>query len=328
MGENKKEVLASIKGSEEIFDIKKDTIYKVYGRFDEGAPDGLQRLGISKIPFLGNGDRILCRFDELSEVYDTGLYASSMCYRGLPPQEAAKMAKKAKENIGDPYVKITGKNIEQSNYDFWDSFIVALNDDSVIFDTSNPVDAFKLYIAVLSRKLCPEELDGDPKYKDAFYRLIDTTTTEVFKNEYDLDVMNATATFVTMLNGDKEEEQAAKDIAIWLGFYDGSDLSKEYILLAFSNYLKADPGNCKSYSRAYTMYNSPVEYEILKICRMLCVLALRGVTELTKKGLMLGGRTLGKDRKSVADRCVNDKDMEKTKIAIIEAYDALVDAED
>lgn len=322
-----KEILATIRGTEDAFDIKANTLYKVVGRYDDSAPDGLKRAGISKIPFMGNGERILCRFDEVSDIYDTGFYPSSKCYANVSYKEAEALANKAYKNIAEPFARMTSKDINQSNFEFWDDFIVPISDDEVTFNTSNPVDAFKLYIAVLSRKLCPDELDGDPRYKESFYRVIDTSTTKAANNEFELDTMRATAGFVTLLNGSEDASQGAKDIAIWLGFYDGSDVSSEYILLAFNNYLKEDPSNVRSYFRAYGMYNDPKESEILKICRMLSVLAMRGVTDSTKRGLMLGGKVIGKDRKTIADLCINDSSYAKTRVAIIEAYETLFDEE-
>lgn len=321
---NNNEVLCVIKGTEESFELRKNTIYRVQGRFDQNAPTGLQKLGVSKIPFSGNGDRVLCRFDNYSAVYDTGFYASSRCYRSLELTERSKMAKMAYENIGRPYEEMTNVVLNQSNYEFWDDLIIAIDDEqNNIFDTGNPIDAFKLYIAVLSRKLMPEELDGDPKYADAYYKVIDTTTKTVFKNEYDLDIMTATARFITLLNGDEEQEQSAKDLAIFLGFYDASDVSKEYLMLAFNNYLKADAVNVKDFSRAYSMYQDPKDYEILKVCRMLAVLGQRGKTEVNKKGFHLNGRLLGKERKAIAEAAVINPKKAQDKMFIIEAYDAL-----
>lgn len=326
---NKGEILCTIKGSEENFDIRKNTIYVVKGRSDSQAPDGLQRLGISKIPFSGNGDRILCKFDNFSFVYDTGFYSSSRCYKHLSREDAVAAAKQAYENVGRPYAEISNKDITQSNFEFWDNFVVSIDDESNnVFDTGNPVDVFRLYIAVRSYKLMPEELDGDPRYADAYYKVIDSSYKTTFDNEYELNMMDATAKFVGLLNGGEDEYQAAKDIAIYLGFYDGSDVNKQYLMLAFNNYLKAEVVNLKTFSKVYTMYENPKDYEVLKVCRMLAILTQRGRAETSKKGLVLDGRVLGKERKIVADVVVTNPKKAEDKIFIVDAYHSLFLGED
>lgn len=325
-GKNNQETIYVVNGSEESFEIKKNTIYKVQGRFDETAPDGLQRLGVAKIPFAGNGDRVLCRYDNMSNVYDTGFYSSSRCYRNLDRKEAESKAKVAYEKIGRPFAELTNSDITQSNNEFWDNFIVSIDDEggvNSVFDTGNPVDLFKLYIAVMAGKLMPEELNGDPKYSDAFYRVIDTTSKITIKNEYELDKIKATADFVSLLRGNEEQRQIAKDIAIFLGFYDGSDVDDDFLIVRLNYFLKEDAVNIKNLSRVYTMSQDPREYETLKICRMLAVLGLRGRTDVTKKGFMLDGRLLGKERKVIADTVVSNPKKAEDKMFIIDAYDSL-----
>lgn len=325
-GKNNQETIYVVTGSEESFAIKKNTIYKVQGRFDEHAPDGLQRLGVAKIPFSGNGDRVLCRYDNMSNVYDTGFYSSSRCYRNLDRKEAEAKAKEAYENIGRPFAELTNSDITQSNYDFWDNYIVSIDDEggaNSIYDTGNPVDLFRLYIAVMSGKLMPEEMDGDPKYADAYYRVIDTTSKVTLRNEYELDLIKATSDFVSLLRGNAEQKQMAKDIAIFLGFYDGSDVEDDYLIIRLNNYLKEDAVNIKNMSRVLAMSKDPREYETLKICRMLAILGLRGRTDVTKKGFLLDGRLLGKERKSIADSVVSNPKKAEDKMFIIDAYDSL-----
>lgn len=327
-GKNEQSIIFTIKGTEEEFHIRKNTIYKVEGRFDDNAPSGLQTLGVSKIPFAGNGDKVMCRFDEGAGVFNTGFYPNSKCYSSLDRSEAEKLAKQAYNNIGKPFSDLTNNDISQFNNDFWDNYIVTLNDSTILFDTNNPSDLFRMYVAILSRKLVPEELEGDPHYGDAFYRLIDTTSASEFKNEYDLDLMKSTAAFVTLLGGDEESVQGAKDIAIYLGFYDGSDVSNEYLMLAFNHYLKEAAANIKSFNRVYTMYHDPVECEILKVCRMLAILTLRGKVSTTKQGISLKGKILGKDRKVIAEKAVINKTGEKDKMFIVDEYHALLDMQE
>lgn len=318
---NNGDIIVSIKGSEDTFHIRKNTVYTVVGRPDSGAPEALKKYGSSKIPFAGNCDYVNCPFDNVSNVYDTGFYAESRCYNDLTHEAAAKTAEMAMKNIGEPYSRVNNVDISQYNYEFWDNLSIKLYEGGLVFDTGNPTQLFNLYIAILSGQLCPDALDGDPKFMDAFYMLVDSSNKIVQGSEYELNVIDATTDFMTLFKGSEEQRQTAIDIAIYLKIHDGTSSDDRYFSVAFKRFLEERVENIERFRYAYDMSNDPTKSEILKICRMLTMLLSRGRVRTDKEGLYLKGVLLGKEKQVISESVVMDPKRAKDKMLIIEEYE-------
>lgn len=320
---NNGDILVSIKGSEETFHIRKNTIYTVVGRADSGAPEALQKYGSSKIPFAGNCDYVNCPFDKISNIYDTGFYPESRCYSDITRDAAEKSAEMALKNIGEPYSRINSVDISQYNYEFWDNLSIKLHESGLTFDTGNPTQLFNLYIAILSGQLCPDVLDGDPKFMDAFYMLIDSSNNIVQGSEYDLNVLDATTDFMTLFKGSDEQRQTAIDIAIYLKIHDGMTADDRYFAVAFKRFLEEKVENLERFQYAYNLSKDPKKNEILKICRMITMLSSRGRIRTDKEGLYLKGCLLGKEKQRIAEMVVVDPKKTTEKMLIIEEYEKI-----
>ena len=320
---NNGDIIASIKGSEEYFHIRKNTVYTVVGRVDNSAPEALQKLGKSKIPFPGNCDYANCPYDNFANIYDTGFYAESRCYRHMTPDAAAKAAETAWKNIGDPYARLKNADISQYNTEFWDNLTIKIHDDGLTFDTGDPVQLFNMYIALMSGAICPEDLDGDPKFMGAFYMIIDSSKSISQGSEYELNLIEATTDFMTLFKGSEESRQTAVDIAIYLKIHDGMDADDRYFSVAFKRFLEEKVENIERFRYAYEMSKDPTRNEILKICRMLTLLSTRGRIRSDKEGLYLNGVLLGKEKQRIAETVVMDAKRVKDKMAIIEEYEKL-----
>lgn len=320
---NKGDIIVSIKGSEETFHIRKNTVYTVIGRSDAGAPEALQKYGSSKIPFAGNCDYVNCPFDRIGNIYDTGFYPESRCYNDLTREAAAESAEMALKNVGEPYSRVNNVDISQYNYEFWDSLSIKLYEGGLVFDTNNPTQLFNLYISILSGQLCPDVLDGDPKFMNAFYMLIDSSVNLVQGDEYELNVLDATTNFMSLFKGSEEQRQTAIDIAIYLKIHDGMDADDRYFAVAFKRFLEERVENIERFKYAYDLSKDPTKHEILKMSRMLTMLMSRGRVRTDKEGLYLKGVLLGKEKQVISETVVMDPKQAKSKMLIIEEYEKI-----
>ena len=53
--------------------------YVLDNKFDAGAPEALQKIETTKLPFTGSGVQDAVYFDEMKGLYDTGFYENSNC---------------------------------------------------------------------------------------------------------------------------------------------------------------------------------------------------------------------------------------------------------
>ena len=317
--EKEKKVLADVYG----FKILSDTIYKVVGKIDTSAPTPFVERGISKVPFEGNKTVVSCLYDNIKNVYDTGFYTASKCFFGedqnVVKQEVANRVK----NILKPYEQITNTNPIQSNEEFWDNKSIDLWTGRY-FNTSNPVELFDLYIALLSKSLTPKDREGDPDYAFSMYCVEDKAlsgdnlkTRKVKREEISFKYMSA-------MKGSIHERNCMIDILLFAGVIDNPEIIEtDYYTLRLSDYLDGKVTNLEYLCDVMERASRADGEEVFRIYRMLYVMNLRGHISRDKEGYKLNSMVIGQDLKAVADLMVKNKDYADLKIRVMDIYDSL-----
>lgn len=305
--------------------IYKDTLYVITGKKDESAPTGMVDMGISKMPFPGNRSTCLCRFDRDSNVYDTGFYLNSLCYRGWDQKQKEAECERRIRNIMTPYMEVVNNPLDQSDLSFWDNKTVALYSGRT-FNTNDPIQLFELYIAMTSFSLTPKELDGDPRFMSSMYCVEDKSVSvdiKALRAQYKVDSFTK---FNTSLSGTQIERDFILDLCLYLDIITRVDLEDDgFYKYQFSDWCDREPSNVELFVEAYNRFMEEDAREIPRFHRMIRHLVSKGIIKTTSDGLNLDGFLLGKDMKGAAMRLAADKEADAARIKLLEEYTRDVD---
>lgn len=317
-----KVLLAEVSGMK----IYSNSIYVVTGKKDESAPLGFQEMSISKAPFPNNKTVVPCAWDKSMGVYDTGFFTNSSCYNGYSINEKKEEVNRRTKNIRAPYEDVTGKDLDQSNYDFWDSFTVDVYMGR-LFSTNDIKDLFDLYIALQAKALTPKEEDGNPEFADSMFLVEDKTTAVDLKKQRQLDKADIIYKFMNAISGEKLEREKVLDLLLYLDVIHSVEINTDMVKYVFTNWIDDKNTNVDLYKDAYSRYlsgeNAEKKYQVLKYHRMIKELAYSGGINLTSNGLLFNGENLGADFISAAIAVVEDNNFLEQKAKILESYSAL-----
>lgn len=322
-----KRLLADVSGMK----IYSDSIYVITGKSDETAPDGYQERGISKSPFLGNKTIVPCPFDAKLRVYDTGFYAGSKCFKGMPEYEKKEELDRRIKNIKAPYEEATGQDLSQDNNDFWDTTTVR-NYDSRLFYTDDIYDLFDLYISLQSKLLTPKDEDGNPEFQKSMYCVEDKTTAVDIRKQRQLDKTEIIYQFMSMLKGTEKQQQNIKDLLMYLNVISSVKLENSMIQYSFTNWIEQKNTNIDVYKDAYRRFISNNQEDrgpqIIAFHRMIKEMVYSGVLKIESTGIIFMGNSLGPDYITAAMSVVDNKDMLEYKALLLEEYNKMIDKQE
>lgn len=201
---DKKELLFEVAGVQ----IFKGDIYICKHKEDLSAPSGLVEKGTTKLPSDGADNSFPCSYHAFSEtegVWDTGFHEFSPCYA----QESEEVVKRKiaflQKNLVEPYERARGKQglLNHTNDDFWERKMFKISADKV-FNTRSPEDLLALYFGLMTRELTPKGQEGDSRYGDSAYVLMDKTKSMKKKDERSDKLFEAIGVFEVLLKTDKK----------------------------------------------------------------------------------------------------------------------------
>ena len=305
--------------------IYKDTLYIITGKKDEAAPTGMVELGISKMPFPGNSSICHCHFDSDSNVYDTGFYLNSACYRGWDQAKREAECERRVRNIMRPYMEVVNNPLDQSDTAFWDNKGVVLYSGRT-FNTNDPTQLFELYIAMTSFSLTPKELDGDPRFIESMYCVEDKSVSidiKALRAQYKVDSITR---FNTSLAGSDVDRDFILDLCLYLDIITRTDLDDDgFYKYMFSDWCDRNVSNVELFVEAYDRFMEEDARDIPKYHRMIRHLVSKGIIKSTAEGLSLDGFLLGRDMKGAAMRLASDKEAHAARMKLLEEYTRDVD---
>lgn len=315
---NSKKVLAKIFG----FELLSDTVYTVRDRPDLSAPDAYVREGVSKCPSIpDNGSRNVCRFDQVKKIFDTGLYASSFSLLEFSEAEKSIEIERRRESIFEPVASLINSDLKESNFEFWDKYDIEIGKE-VAFVTSDPIDAFKLYIALTSGLLSPFK-EFHHSYKFAMYYVEGASGKYDFKSESDSRMVDAISEFAIML---REDKSRVLDILFQLRVINASEsLDDSFLKPVVKNWINDNPSN-SSYllSEISKVSNNQIYADSLKIARMIETLVYRNKLVRDMDGVKLDGVVIGQDALSAAEFILSEAGGAERLKAIVERYDLVM----
>lgn len=308
------------------FKVYEKTIYKVVGKKDKNAPDGLVDLGVCKFPFKDNFDIVYCAWDKFTQTFDTGFHEHSMCYNSVDDDfDVKKFIKNITETILKPAEKVLGiGKLSHTNVDFWDEHSIKLVLDAE-FNTANPIEALNLYLALKDKKLTPKEKDGDPYYMESFFCVEGIQQTYNEHRTRSLEKIKIRGTFEKLArSSDVKDVQKAVDILVYADII-RTPLSLEepdFIVLMFEDWINARVDNLDKYANIHKRSMESDFSDILKINRQLTFLMGRGSIQQSKEGLTFKNAIIGADTKTTAERLVKDTTRAEILQEIMDEYES------
>jgi hypothetical protein len=301
------------------FQLRANTIYQIIGKEDEDAPEAYIKMGVSKEPDESVMDGYTMAYDNAMNVYDTGFFLQSPCYRGKPKDWVeAQVAARCKW-VKDPYEGIVGeKQLDQRNNKFWDGYF-AVTRMGKLYSTSDAQQLFDLYLLIQSKHVVPKSREGDPKYKSAMYCIEDKNDVIDVKTKRIESEMEASRRFSELKEKDPKRLQ---DILLWLdipskGIEDGT-LSR-----IFYEYLKRSTNNAEAFVQQYRESANSKWLHILQIHTMLYVLRERNRLERADQSWIVGGYEIDTNLKRAAVDLATKHDFAAARIQVISIYDSL-----
>lgn len=146
---------------------------------DEDAPSGgLQKLGTTKFPgasesatapFVHNG------YDLNQGQYDLGFEDTSIFYRYLESDERETSLKNAVNNVLKPYAKFKGKTPTEltKSEEYYNEFRFSFKEGDTL-NAYNEEDRFKLWILIITGKICPIDKQHSSEYRHSCFTAYDT----------------------------------------------------------------------------------------------------------------------------------------------------------
>ena len=166
------------------FDIILNSTYQIVGKTDGiGAPQGYNRMGMTKVPSYKITTTVHPRFDEDRGIWDLGLDDSSPAFNGLDKEEKTAELRKLQKYISIPLKNIKPKGFldiipKPKNEIIRDADYTGLENHSIVlgidrfFDTSKPEDLFNMYIAIYNGDLAPKQYEHDPRFLQADFCIV------------------------------------------------------------------------------------------------------------------------------------------------------------
>jgi len=199
----KEKVLFEIDG----FQVIEGHTYIVDNKPDGDAPEGYVREGSTKLPSVGIWDSFQFPYDRDAMLWDTGFYETSKCYRSMEDTAAKTALKQAVENVLKPYRKHIGnpEAFEQHNEaSFNESRHIFRVQKGDSFNTKSPEKLLRLYVALLGRKLTPEDQAGSPTFIDSSFIIKDVTSKSALAENTTSLFFDAVGAFTSLYAKDPE----------------------------------------------------------------------------------------------------------------------------
>jgi len=315
----KKELVFELNG----FQIKTNSLYKITGKEDLNAPSGFAAEGVSKLPSEGVANSVPCRYHIIdsqtgSGVWDTGLHESSPCYHDKDTDEIKSIVSSLRKHIVNPYKKANGKtqDLDHTDDEFWLTYSINLFNGRV-FNTGKVKDLLDLFLAINNFSLTPKGKEGDPKFKNSDYCIVDTAKATDFKKQKASDKMNAVKNFARL-------EAKNRTFLLSLLHYNGlivsDSIDEETLNFSFQEWLERKPQNPGLFNETYTRADESDKFEEkINLHKKLSVLfkAEKGITKKSNGKYYFKDVELGTDLKHAAENLLIDSELSETKQEII-----------
>ena len=301
--------------------LKSDTLYQVVPKIDHNAPDGFKEHGTSKLLSPIISETVSCIFDSNANVWDTGFYVNSPCYRGMKREEVEIIVDTLQKTIVTPVEQMLGegKLSHYSTNTYWDELMINLRNGKV-FNTSNPVDLLYLYMAILHNNLAPKEEEEAYRFKKAKYCIVNKQEVVSIRQKREMDKNNAIGLFYTLFHNDKQKLLLVFD---YIGLTSVTEDTPETTFNSVFNQFITDKQNgyqnVEIFLQAIDLSSDEAGIREMSIFRDLKTLFNVGVIIRKYSEYFLDEVSLGTNFKDATQKVLQDKNLEIRISEVLEA---------
>ncbi len=307
--------------------LKSNTIYEIKPKYDADAPSGFKKHNTSKLLSKGIGELKQIPFNEDRKLWDTGFEVNSPRYINWKEEDTKTLVNALQAAIVKPFEAtrepgvLKGNDSEKS---FWNDYLVDIYAGR-IFNTKNEKDALDLYLAV-SNYMVTEKDNKENKKPESIKAKYDIENREYatsFKEDRQLNKMEAIGNFYTLLNTDKEK---LFNILEWLELNENRDITDKVLTSVVMRYFEHPDSNvaqefAKRFKDTVAKANTPQgEAEIQNVVD-LNILKRAKVLRYEYKEYWLGEISIGSKMKDGAIKAISDKELQQAIRDAIEKID-------
>ena len=289
------------------FTVRQDSKYVLKDKRDMDAPSGYIQVGVTKLPSKGVSESFQVKWISSDAsgkhgVWDTGFDAYSPCYKDVTRADAEIISAGLVESLLEPYRTATGNPLafEKTNGDhtFFDGLNFKIYSGKT-YSTSDPKDAMEVYFGLLTGQMTPKGQEGNTKYNDSSYVLVDIDMDHKVKDERAISKFSAIGAFTAMLISDKE---LLYSMLTYLGITISKSIDETTLIGMFNDKLESNIDDiATSFNRLVEESKTKPGREKLVIYSILKDKALKGKLEKVSGIYFYDEVEIGADLKNAAE---------------------------
>lgn len=313
------------------FELSSNQIYHIREVSDADAPDGYQKVGITKHPLPNIAEGIVVPYDEATRTWNTGFFKGSACLQ-KEGNSGEKILGIIQNNLlPELQVLVDGDltNGKSSNNEFFDEF-TAFNGEGFgedtskykvkggnMFNTRKPLEFLALWFALIGKQVMPPSKAGAGSYKNCAFVLEDKKQSTSLEQDKEFDKSIAMSTVMSIVR-DKDNKKELKHLQNVFEYVGLSIVLAETdtkpLVSIFSKWCEKggyNNENATEFNQVFEKFEEEENREEL----VAYVKLLRDIKEskvkVERRDIIVDGQNLGSDKKAAARKIVADQELHK-----------------
>lgn len=318
------------------FELASNQIYHIREVSDSDAPDGYQKVGISKHPLPGISEGILVPYSNTTRTWNTGFFTGSDCIvkEGLKGKTILKTIEK--HLLPELKVLIEGDltNGKSSNNKLFDEF-VPFNGEGIgedtskykikggnMFNTKNPLEFLALWWALIGKQIMPPSKKGSYSYKNCCFVLEDKKQSTSVEQDKEFEKSIAMATVMSIVNkrSNKKELKHLENIFEYVGLkINVEETEVKPLISIFSKWCEKGGYNNENavyFNEIFEKFKTESSREELVVYVKLLKDIKDSKIKVERRDIILEGSNLGPDKKAAAKKITADQELHKAFLLI------------
>lgn len=314
------------------FELSSNQIYHIREVSDVDAPDGYQKVGISKHPLPGIEEGIVVPHHELTNTWNTGFWEGSSCLK--KEADGGKNTLKLVEENLLPELKylVEGDltNGRSSNNQFFDEFTPfngeGYGEDTSkykikggnMFNTANPLEFLALWWALIGKQVMPPNKKDSGGYKSCAFVLEDkkqSTSLEQDK-EFSKSIAMSAVMSIVRNRDNKKEINNLQNIFEYLGLtLNIEETGTKPLISIFSKWCEKggfNNENAVEFNEVFDKFQEEENREELVVYIKLVKDIKSSKVKVERRDIFVEAQNLGSDKKLAARKIVADQELHKS----------------
>jgi hypothetical protein len=236
----------------------------------------------------------------------------------MDPAVVTAQVKALNANLLKPYRAATGNQeaFKEGNEEFFKRTNFQVYSGQV-FNTNNVIDLMTLYFALRAHQVAPEGRQGDSKYREASYIIVDKNKDVKEKDRRKSLKFSAIGTFTSLYQNDRERLYA---ILGWSGLPVSESVDQMTLVSMFDEFIEGKPDRAEFFLNTEKDSNTKIGLEKILIYRKLkdTISKNTRISKVPNGSYFYDGNIeLGSDLKASAENIAKLKDLSKIKAEIL-----------